>query len=251
MPSLSTFTLFLLCFAPVLASTWIGLLRGRKVRKEHRPENSHMSTVQGALLGLLGLLLGFAFSGAISRFVERQDALANEANAIETAYARAELLPTKDRVRAALREYAGLRIKLFEETVDGRHSELERQLDERYQAALAATFEAAREQSGLAYIGVTGIEAVNDQFNRRMALAQRHLPTEFVLVMLLASCASMMAVGYGAGLAERRSTGSVLTLAMLTATTLFLTFDFDRPRRGLIRLDPTPLREVAAKIGRK
>lgn len=75
------------------------------------------------------------------------------------------------------------------------------------------------------------------------------MPTEFVLVMLVASCASMMAIGYGAGLAERRSTGSVLTLAMLTATTLFLTFDFDRPRRGLIRLDPEPLREVAEKIG--
>lgn len=248
MPS-STFTLVLMCAVPVIACTWIGILRGRKVKKEHRPENNHMSTVQGALLGLLGLLLGFAFSGAISRFVDRQDALADEANAIGRAYARAELLPTGDRVRASLREYAALRLRLFSESVDGRRSDLEQQLDRHSDAALDATIEGVREAPGFASISIAGIEGVNDQFNRRMALARRHMPTEFVLVMLVASCASMMSIGYSAGLAERRSIGSVMTLATLTATTLFITFDFDRPRRGLIRLDPAPLEEVAVKIG--
>jgi hypothetical protein len=133
--------------------------------------------------------------------------------------------------------------------VDGRRSDLEQQLDRHYDAALDATIEGVREAPGFAIISIAGIEGVNDQFNRRMALARRHMPTEFVLVMLVASCASMMSIGYGAGLAERRSIGSVMTLATLTATTLFITFDFDRPRRGLIRLDPAPIEEVAVKIG--
>lgn len=241
--------LVVLCFAPVLGSTWVGIRRGQRVRKEHRPENNHLSTVQGAMLGLLGLLLGFAFSGAISRFVDRQDALAEEANAIETAHSRAALLSTKDRVRASLRAYADARVRLFRETSDGRRSELERLLQEHYDAAMAATIEGVRDEPRYATLCLTGVEDVGNQFSRRNALVRRNMPMEFVLVMLASTCACMWTVGYGAGLAERRSTGSVVILAGLTATALFVTFDFDRPRRGLIRLDPTPLIETATRIG--
>lgn len=251
MNSFPTITLFLFCFVPTLACTWLGVRRGRKVAPDRRPENNHLGTVQGALLGLLGLMLGFAFSGAMSRFTERQDALYAEANAIENAYDRVELLPTREQVRGILREYADLRLRLFEASYDGTHADLERQLQERYDAALAACMEGVRQAPAMANLQIPVVEAINDQFSRRTALSRRHMPAEFVIVMLICSAASLGAIGYGAGLVERRSMSVTMSLALLTATALFITIDFDRPRRGLIRLDPAPLKELVAHLNTK
>ncbi|MEO8308709.1 MAG: hypothetical protein ABI616_11795 [Pseudomonadota bacterium] len=56
---------------------------------------SHVSSLQGALLGLLALLLGFSFSMAISRYDTRRSLVLEEANAIGTTYLRAGFLPSE------------------------------------------------------------------------------------------------------------------------------------------------------------
>lgn len=75
---------------------------------------SQLGAVQGAALGLLGLLLGFSFGGAASRFMERQRLIVREANAIGTAYLRAELLdePCKSELRRTLADYLTHRIRV-------------------------------------------------------------------------------------------------------------------------------------------
>jgi hypothetical protein len=75
-----------------------------------------LGTIQGAVLGLLGLLLGFSFAGAAGRFIERQDVIVSEANAIGTAYLRADLLdePFRGELRTALRDYTASRVAIFE-----------------------------------------------------------------------------------------------------------------------------------------
>jgi hypothetical protein len=42
--------------------------------------------IQGALLGLLGLLLGFTFAMAVGRYEARRDLVVKEANAIGTTF---------------------------------------------------------------------------------------------------------------------------------------------------------------------
>ena len=63
-----------------------------------------------ATLTLLGLIIGFSFSMAISRYDQRKVYEEAEANAIGTEYVRADLLPAGDaaRVRALLRDYKRL-----------------------------------------------------------------------------------------------------------------------------------------------
>ena len=41
------------------------------------------------------------------------------------------------------------------------------------------------------------------------------------------------------------------SLTLLTSTALYVTFDFDRPQRGLIRLDETPLINLVEKLSSK
>ena len=50
-------------------------------------------TLEGSILALLALMIGFTFALALSRFEARRDGVLNEANAIGTTALRARLLP--------------------------------------------------------------------------------------------------------------------------------------------------------------
>ena len=77
--------------------------------------------VLGATLTLLGLLIGFSFSMAVSRYDQRKNYEEAEANAIGTEYVRADLLPAGDaaEVRELLKKYLDQRM-LFYTTRDQR-----------------------------------------------------------------------------------------------------------------------------------
>ena len=85
-----------------------GFRLGRRNRlsvSEHA--KSQINTIQGAMLGLLALLLGFTFAMAISRFEVRKQLVLDEANAIGTTFLRAQLLPQPQRQELSnlLRQY--------------------------------------------------------------------------------------------------------------------------------------------------
>jgi hypothetical protein len=82
-------------------------------------ERQDLDLIVGAKLTMLGLIIGFSFSMAISRYDQRKSYEEAEANAIGTEYVRADLLPASDaaRVRALLKDYLGQRV-LFYETRD-------------------------------------------------------------------------------------------------------------------------------------
>src|SRR3982751_6656839 len=73
----------------------------------------HFNATQASTLGILALLLAFTFSLSLQRFEVRSDALVGEANAIGTAYLRAQLLPAalREDVRTLLHGYVDLRVK--------------------------------------------------------------------------------------------------------------------------------------------
>ena len=104
----------LLMLALLLASSEIGYRLG--LAKEGAPDSLRtlMSGTGAAMLGLLGLLLGFALSMAIARWDTRRDVIVDEANAIGTLWLRAGLLeaPLRDEMRDVLREYTDARIAL-------------------------------------------------------------------------------------------------------------------------------------------
>src|SRR5262249_29722429 len=64
---------------------------------------------------LLGLVIGFSFAMALSRYDQRKNDEEAEANAIGTAYVRADLLPAPDAaaMRALLRRYLEQRLLFY------------------------------------------------------------------------------------------------------------------------------------------
>ena len=73
-----------------------------------------MSGIGAAMFGLLGLLLGFTLSMAISRHDTRHAILVDESNAIGTLNLRAGLFeqPVQDELRTLLSDYTDARITL-------------------------------------------------------------------------------------------------------------------------------------------
>ena len=65
----------------------------RRRPKESEGERGSLGTVEGAVFALFGLMVAFTFSGAATRFNEKRMLIAEEVNAIETAYLRLRLVP--------------------------------------------------------------------------------------------------------------------------------------------------------------
>jgi hypothetical protein len=105
----------LLLFAIALVVMWgsirIGVFLSARLGTLREDVQRELETVEAATLTLLGLLIGFSFSMAISRYDERKMYEEAEANSIRIEYVRADLLPAADgaKVRELLRDYLGER----------------------------------------------------------------------------------------------------------------------------------------------
>jgi len=86
----------------------------REAGKDAEGEGGQEGYVVSAVLGLLALLLGFTFSMATDRFDARRALVLEEANAVGTAYLRAQLLdePHRQRTTDLLLRYTDTRIAL-------------------------------------------------------------------------------------------------------------------------------------------
>lgn len=105
---------FALSFAVSLLAAFIGDTLRIRVHTLNEEERDDFNVVLNATLTLLGLLIGFSFSMAISRYAQRKSYEEAESNAIGTEYARADLLPAGDasRLRLLLKRYLGVRTVL-------------------------------------------------------------------------------------------------------------------------------------------
>jgi len=106
-------------FAAVLITQWLAAYAGDAYRKKVRPlkgiERVDFDIIRTAALTLLGLIIGFSFAMAVSRYDQRKNLEQAEANAIGTEYLRADLLPPDagSRVRELLRAYCNERVSFY------------------------------------------------------------------------------------------------------------------------------------------
>jgi hypothetical protein len=205
--------------------------------------SAQVGAIQGAMLGLLGLLLAFSFGAAGARFLERQDLILQEANAIGTAYLRADLLeqPHRSELRAALKRYTEHRIDLSATirmgVASGAAAEIERLHAQIWGAAMAGV--AARPASMLAVL--QPVNQVIDLHATRLAAARKHLPRLVMGLLIACSALAIGVIGYGCGIGGGRRAPLTVSLAILIGAALWITVDLDHSRAGLIRLSDAPL----------
>ena len=232
--------LCLLRFAGMLLLLEIGFRLGIRFEKARGGEAT--SIFDSAVFALLGLLLGFAFAGAVDRLDKRRDLIVAEANDIFTAYMRVDLLAPEDQttIRDLFRQYLDARIEVYrvidaERDPANAFAAAESLQAEIWKAALAAIDKPDRQ-----YAAEVVLPALNDMIDvtreRKVALSTQ-IP-ELVLVMLF-GVSLFSALLAGAGMSRhgvRHLVHGVIYAAAVTLT-IYTILDLDSPRGGLIRLD--------------
>ncbi len=232
--------LCLLLFAGMLLLLEIGFRLGIRFEKARGGEAT--SIFDSAVFALLGLLLGFAFAGAVDRLDKRRDLIVAEANDIFTAYMRVDLLAPEDQttIRDLFRQYLDARIEVYrvidaERDPANAFAAAESLQAEIWKAALAAIDKPDRQ-----YAAEVVLPALNDMIDvtreRKVALSTQ-IP-ELVLVMLF-GVSLFSALLAGAGMSRhgvRHLVHGGIYAAAVTLT-IYTILDLDSPRGGLIRLD--------------
>jgi hypothetical protein len=237
-----------LSFLVALAVAMLLLLRFGRRFGEHRrtqdPEEAKASfgSVDGAVFGLLGLLIAFTFSGAASRLDVRRAQAIDEANCIGTAWLRLDLLPaaTKASLRPKLRDYTTARLMSGKKMPDfqavkaelARAAELQQKIWDEAVAACAAS-----SSSSATMLVLPALNQMFDAASTRTTTAQLHPPTIiYVLLVSLVLVGSLLA-GYSLGLGRVRNWfhPAMFLLAMVLA--IYIIIDFEFPRVGLIRIE--------------
>ena len=216
--------------------------------EKKKPE---LGAVIGALLGLLGLVLAFSFSSAAQRFIDRQDLVVAEANALGTAWLRAGAFPAaqRDALRSLLADYADLRIALA--TAQATAAEtlpLEKKAAALHPPIWEAGLAAVDARPDRTMLLLPALNDVIDLHTSRAAATRRHQRPPVLVLLGVSSIVATALLGFCAGLSGRYHRLFQSVFALLVAGVLWLTIDLDYARAGLIRLDPAPLVDARAAM---
>jgi hypothetical protein len=221
-------------------------------RTNDEPRRTQIGATQGAILGILGLLLGFTFAMSTARYEMRRGLVLEEANSIGTTYLRAALLPESHQkaVEDALRHYVDVRLAFYDAGADKDKQAAAEQAAAQIQGLLWSHAVAAGKESPTT-ITVSFINALNDTIDvsaKRTNALETHVPgAVWLLVLAVAACACA-ATGYGAGASGARSKFTNIALPLLLAVVITLIADLDRPRGGLIGISQQPMLDLKQSL---
>ncbi len=239
------FILVILWFSARIGVSCLG--RQRKLDEDIQED---FGVILAAALTLLGLIIGFSFSMAVSRYDQRRNYEEAEANAIGTEYVRADLLPAKDavKVRALLTNYLDQRILFY----NAREEQLIRQINARtaeLQTELwsAVQAPASAQPTPVAALAVSGMNDVLNSQGYTQAAWWNRIPIAAWGLMVAISICSNVLVGYGSRHIKAEST-LLLVLPLLLSIAFMLIADIDSPRGGVIRIHPLNMESLAESL---
>jgi hypothetical protein len=214
----------------------------RRRAKEVDGERGNLGPIEGAVFALFGLMVAFTFSGAASRFNEKRMLVAEEANAIDTAYLRVHLVSrdAQPALQELFRRYVDSRVETYRRLPDMDAAQIEmarsRTLQEEiWTRAVAATLLPASHPDA----GKLLLPSLNNMIDitttRTMALEMHPPRVIYVLLFGLGLLCSLLA-GYRMASAHR-SWLHILGFTIITVVIVYVILDVEYPRVGLIRLE--------------
>jgi hypothetical protein len=243
--------LFLGTVLLVLGSTEIGYRAGRASHKAAPDEKSSAASgASAAVLGLAAFMLAFAFGSVSSRFDARKELVRDDANAIRTAWARADFLPEADRLtsKRLLQRYLDERIAFAQQKeFSNQIMEDQRRASEKIQDALwnIAVVNARKDMNS--DVAALYIESLNDvaaiNATRVAVGGKMRLPSVVWFMLIGLTALGMMGTGYHTGIDESQRSRLGVVLALAFATVIVMLGALDRPH-GYLRVTQQPLTDL-------
>lgn len=234
----------------LVAAHEIGFWLGSLTRSTDDPLDRQVALIRTSTAALVAFLIGFAFSGAATRFINRQDLVVKEANALGTAYLRADAIaePQRGELKAALKEYASDRVVLLSR--DGRNQiePLLAKVSGLHERMWRSAIDATHGNAPLMAVVLPPINEVIDLHSVHLAMARRHLPTPIMALLLGTAAIGLAIVGFGNGRVGRRFSAIDSVYGLVLAVALWMTIDLDYPGIGLIRVSNVPVVETLATM---
>ncbi len=198
--------------------------------------------VEGAIFGLLSLLIAFTFSGAVSRFDGRRHLVNEEAVSILTAWERIALLPaaTQPEMRELFRRYLDSRLETYRQATRLEVAEQEWKRSVNLQHDIWSQGVAAVQASPTIAASMLFLPAVNQMIDiarTRIAATRIHPPLIVYGMLAVMALIGALLAGYHMAGGKVRSWLHTVGFATVIAATVYVILDIEYPRFGFIRVD--------------
>ncbi len=211
--------------------------------------------LEGAVFGLLGLLIAFTFSGAAARFDGRRQLIVEEANAVGTAYLRIDLLPAdaQAHMRDLFRQYLDSRLEVYARLPDIEAARLESAHSSELQNEIWKSAVANSRRSDTTAASMLLLPALNQMIDIttvRTVAAQVHPPKIIYAMLIALALACSFMAGYGMAEQKRHSWIHVVGFAVVMTFAVYVILDLEYPRMGFIQISSADqiLRDVRSTM---
>jgi hypothetical protein len=235
--------LFLILVAACEIGFRLGRSRGDRVDPDDH-EHAVTATLTSGMAALLAFILGLSVNYAQGRFETRRDLVVTEANAISTAWRRAQVVggPEGDAIAGLIGQYAETRLAFTTADSNGPLQAINARASKEQEAIWRLAGQAARKSP--TPITATLITALNEMFDDAQSQRFAFLgesPGAMLDMMLAGSIIAIGAMGFEMGLRGHRRIVLTTLLLLMWSGAMVITVDFNRPRVGLVRVDSSPL----------
>lgn len=250
--SLPSWAVALIIFGLVGAVTAAGYACGRYLREHQAKLREPFGVLQAALLGVVGLILAFGLTLAVGRYEDRRAATVTEANAIGTTYLRGQLLaePVRGRSLELLRRYTDLALQISREVPASDGMRRTTAAEEAVQRRLWALAGEATDGAPLATAPRLYVDSLNttiDSQEARLSALTNRVPSAVLALEVFGAAAALGLLALHISVLGR-GLFAMLAATVIVTLLLLVTFDLDRPTRGLIKVPSTPLASVRASM---
>ncbi len=230
-------------FAGMLVLLEVGRRAGnRRLAEDPEGAKERLGAVEGAIFGLLGLLIAFTFSGAAARFDKRREMVVAEANQLGDAWARLDALPkaAQPAIRDGMRRYLESRLETYRrmpdmEAVKEELRRSEKIQDEVWKAAVAAC--ELPDGQRVTMLVLPALDTAFDWTLVRTASSMHHPPPIIWIMLLALAFASALVAGYGMSGGRKRNLAYMVGFAAAMSVAVYTILDIEFPRVGLVRVD--------------
>ena len=198
------------------------------------------------------LILAFGLALAMGRYETRRAALVEEANAIGTTYLRAQTLsePMRTSSLDLLRDYTDTSIALSDSVREAPMRTRRWLRGREIQRELWGLADDALDAAPLASAPRLYVESLNEMIDMqttRVAARGNRVPTPILAVEVFGAAVALGLLGFYLSMIGR-GVYAVVLAALLVSFLILVTFDLDRPTRGMIRVPDTPLLDLRASM---
>jgi hypothetical protein len=239
------FGVSLLLFGGMVGCHELGVRLGRVSTAQDKDAFSDTGVIDAAVFALLGLLLAFQFSAAAYRLDTRRQFSVQEVNAIDTAYARLDLLADEDQpaLRDLFRQFVDARIRSREALPDLKAAEAEYRKAQELQGKIWVLAVAGCKNKKVSpAAGEVLLPSINE--TRMLAKAEAaafftHSPLFVNVFTFVVALIAAMLAGAPARSTSKRPWLHVFLFAAAISITYYVILDIEYPRVGFIRIGIT------------